>query len=36
MDDTNSDWWLVRVLKAQEVGYILAENMRCRMSALRG
>ena len=27
MDDTNSYWWLVRTLKAQEVGYIPAENI---------
>ena len=27
MDDTNSYWWLVRVLKTQEVGYIPAENI---------
>lgn len=25
MDDSNSYWWLVRVLKTQEVGYIPAE-----------
>lgn len=25
MDDNNSYWWLVRVLKTQEVGYIPAE-----------
>ena len=27
MDDSNSYWWLVRVLKTQEVGYIPAENI---------
>lgn len=27
MDDKNSYWWLVRVLKTQEVGYIPAENI---------
>src|SRR5258707_4161537 len=27
MDDTNSYWWLVRVLKTQEVGHIPAENI---------
>ncbi|KAH7888215.1 hypothetical protein F5I97DRAFT_2058462 [Phlebopus sp. FC_14] len=27
MDDTNSYWWLVRVLKTQDVGYIPAENI---------
>ncbi len=27
MDDSNSYWWLVRVLETQEVGYIPAENM---------
>jgi hypothetical protein len=27
MDDSNSYWWLVRVLKTQEVGYIHAENI---------
>ncbi|KAH9887608.1 hypothetical protein C8Q73DRAFT_794614 [Cubamyces lactineus] len=27
MDDNNSYWWLVRVLKTQEVGYIPAENI---------
>lgn len=27
MDDTNSYWWLVRVLKTQEVGYMPAENI---------
>ncbi|KAG8733300.1 phosphoribosylaminoimidazole carboxylase ade2 [Ceratobasidium sp. 423] len=27
MDDSNSYWWLVRVLKSQEVGYIPAENI---------
>ena len=27
MDDTNSYWWLVRVLKTQEIGYIPAENI---------
>ena len=28
MDDSNSYWWLVRVLKTQEVGYIPAENIK--------
>ncbi len=27
MDDSNSYWWLIRVLKTQEVGYIPAENI---------
>ncbi|KAG6917230.1 hypothetical protein DXG01_003344 [Tephrocybe rancida] len=27
MDDTNSYWWLVRVLKTAEVGYVPAENI---------
>ncbi|KAL9934594.1 hypothetical protein V8E36_006369 [Tilletia maclaganii] len=27
LDDSNSYWWLVRVLKTQEVGYIPAENI---------
>ena len=27
MDDSNSYWWLVRVLKSQEVGYVPAENI---------
>ena len=27
MDDSNSYWWLVRVLKTQEVGQIPAENI---------
>ena len=27
IDDTNSYWWLVRILKTQEVGYIPAENI---------
>ncbi|KAG8999070.1 hypothetical protein FRB93_013340 [Tulasnella sp. JGI-2019a] len=27
MDDSNSYWWLVRVLKTQQVGYIPAENI---------
>jgi hypothetical protein len=27
MDDSNSYWWLVRVLKTHEVGYIPAENI---------
>lgn len=27
MDDSNSYWWLVRVLKTQEIGYIPAENI---------
>ncbi|KAG1822274.1 hypothetical protein EV424DRAFT_1644125 [Suillus variegatus] len=27
MDDSNSYWWLVRVLKTQDVGYIPAENI---------
>lgn len=27
MDDSNSYWWLVRVLNTQEVGYIPAENI---------
>lgn len=27
MDDSNSYWWLVKVLKTQEVGYIPAENI---------
>ncbi|KIK96986.1 hypothetical protein PAXRUDRAFT_137204 [Paxillus rubicundulus Ve08.2h10] len=27
MDDTNSYWWLVRVLKTQDIGYIPAENI---------
>jgi SH3 domain len=27
MDDSNSYWWLVRVLTTQEVGYIPAENI---------
>lgn len=27
MDDSNSYWWLVRVLKTEEVGYIPAENI---------
>ncbi|KIJ58843.1 hypothetical protein HYDPIDRAFT_119091 [Hydnomerulius pinastri MD-312] len=27
MDNTNSYWWLVRVLKTQDVGYIPAENI---------
>ena len=27
IDDNNSYWWLVRVLKTQEIGYIPAENI---------
>lgn len=27
LDDTNSYWWLVKVLKTEEVGYIPAENI---------
>jgi len=27
MDDSNSYWWLVRVLRTQEIGYIPAENI---------
>lgn len=27
LDDSNSYWWLVRVLRSQEVGYIPAENI---------
>ncbi|KAF7299293.1 hypothetical protein MIND_00878200 [Mycena indigotica] len=27
LDDSNSYWWLIRVLKTQEVGYIPAENI---------
>ncbi|KAI9337335.1 hypothetical protein BD770DRAFT_401251 [Pilaira anomala] len=27
LDDTNSYWWLIRALKASEVGYIPAENI---------
>ncbi len=27
MDDSNSYWWLVRVLKTQKVRYIPAENI---------
>ncbi|CAJ0765385.1 20968_t:CDS:10 [Entrophospora sp. SA101] len=27
LDDTNSYWWLVKVLKSEEVGYIPAENI---------
>ncbi|KAG6327423.1 hypothetical protein ID866_11666 [Astraeus odoratus] len=27
MDDSNSYWWLVRVLKTQDVGYIPTENI---------
>ncbi|KAE9385807.1 hypothetical protein BT96DRAFT_840241 [Gymnopus androsaceus JB14] len=27
MDDSNSFWWLVRVLRTQEIGYIPAENI---------
>ena len=27
LDDSNSYWWLVRVLKTQAVGYIPAENI---------
>jgi len=27
MDDTNSYWWLVRVLRTREVGYIPADNI---------
>ncbi|TDL22496.1 hypothetical protein BD410DRAFT_860906 [Rickenella mellea] len=27
IDDSNSYWWLVRVLKTQEIGYIPAENI---------
>lgn len=27
LDDSNSYWWLVNVLKADEVGYIPAENI---------
>ena len=27
VDDSNSYWWLVRVLKTQEIGYIPAENI---------
>jgi len=27
MDDSNSYWWLVRVLKTREVGYIPADNI---------
>ena len=28
MDDSNSHWWLVRVLKIHEIGYIPAENIK--------
>jgi hypothetical protein len=27
LDDANSYWWLVRVLKTEDVGYIPAENI---------
>ena len=27
LDDTNAYWWLIRVLKTQELGYIPAENI---------
>jgi hypothetical protein len=27
MDDSNSYWWLVRVLKTQEVGYVPADDI---------
>jgi len=27
LDDTNSYWWLVKVLKTEDVGYIPAENI---------
>lgn len=27
LDDTNSYWWLVNVLKTEDVGYIPAENI---------
>lgn len=27
LDDSNSYWWLIRVLKTQAIGYIPAENI---------
>lgn len=27
LDDSNSYWWLIKVLKTEEVGYIPAENI---------
>jgi len=30
LDDSNSYWWLIKVLKTSEVGYIPAENIEVR------
>jgi hypothetical protein len=32
LDDSNSYWWLVKVLKSAEVGYIPAENIEVKMT----
>lgn len=32
LDDSNSYWWLVKVLKSAEVGYIPAENIEVKKS----
>ncbi|KAN0116273.1 hypothetical protein V8E52_006098 [Russula decolorans] len=34
MDDSNSYWWLVRVLKTQAIGYIPAENIETAIQRL--
>lgn len=31
LDDSNSYWWLVKVLKTSEVGYIPAENIEVKL-----
>lgn len=33
LDDSNSYWWLVKVLKSAEVGYIPAENIEVSISS---
>lgn len=34
IDDSNSYWWLVRVLKTQDVGYIPSETSHTRFERL--
>jgi hypothetical protein len=35
LDDSNSYWWLVKVLKSAEVGYIPAENIEVKTASKR-
>jgi hypothetical protein len=34
LDDSNSYWWLVKVLKTAEVGYIPAENIEVKVASM--